>query len=136
MTAPTKANPFGVYVYHNTEDGLSVALDYVKTGEVFMALSICSPNDNFSKKKAQLILRNRLSARRLDGKLPLTVRLGDYNGSSFKDDVFVPILDFVRDSSFDYFLRGGDHGRQNDLTADLVSELEDIAALRRNPVAV
>jgi len=101
--APTKKDPYGVYVFHNTEDKVSLGIDYAKDGTVTGALAICSPKDQFSKKKAQLILRNRLKTKRYS---TLTFPMGKYDGNFFKVDVFEPAMVAVRDQIADYLIRG------------------------------
>lgn len=100
---PTRASPTGVYVYHNTEDGVSLAVELAKDGTVTGALTICAPRDQFSKKKAQLILRGRLAKKRLKF---LTFPLGRYSGDDFKGEVFTPLMEYIRDSVYTHLIRG------------------------------
>jgi len=123
MSIPTKANPVGVYTYHNTLDGISLAVELEKGGTVTGALAICSPRDNFSKKKARMILQRRLAKKRFTSDPPRTFRLGTYEGDSFKTDVFEPLMDYVRDYAFNFFLRKGELGNQNELITQLVGRL-------------
>lgn len=136
MSAPTKDSPFGVYVYHNTTDGVSVGVEFEPNGAVTLALAICSPRDNFSKKKAQMILRNRLTVKRFIAKTPMTVPLPPYTGGSFKDDVFNPIIEFIRDESCDFFLRRGEPGDQRSLIRELTTELVESLIEARQSVVV
>jgi hypothetical protein len=136
VTAPTRENPTGVYVYHNTEDGLSVAVELADNGDVTLALAICSPRDSFSKKKAQMIMRRRLQKKRFLGETPRTIPLPPYTGGSFKSDVFEPIIDFIRDESENFFLRKGERGDQNALIRELASELVDVSVEYMQPVVV
>jgi hypothetical protein len=131
QTTPTKANPAGVYVYHNNEDGVSLAVQLEQDGTVTGALAVCSPRDNFSKRKAQLILRNRLRARKVDRKLGLTFSLGTYQGTEFKNDVFIPLLKFVRDNAYLFLIRNDGavaRGNQRQLLRNLSGELSEIRA--------
>ena len=101
---PTRAHPTGVYVYHNANDGVAVALELGVGGGVTAALAVCSPRDQYSKTRAQQILRARLATRRFTSTDParvaLTFQLGVYKGTKFKDEVFTPIMDYVRDNAY------------------------------------
>lgn len=126
-TTPTKKDPTGVYVVHNTADRLSLAVQLEENGAVTAALAVCSPRDNFSKSKAQKILRNRLRVRRYNGRLGLTFIVGTYTGSDFKTDVFIPLMKYVRDNSYLFLLRDKTmRGDQRELLRSLVAELRTI----------
>jgi len=132
QTTPTRKDPTGIYVFHNTSDGVSLAVQLEQGGLVTGALAVCSPRDNFSKRKAQEILRNRLRVRRFNGRLGLTFPLGTYQGDDFKTDVFLPLLKYVRDNAYLFLVRGetgtGPKGRvdQRQLLRNLAEELCDI----------
>lgn len=119
---PTKASPDGIYVYHNTDDEVSLGVE-LDEGVVTGALAICSPKDQFSKKKAQLILRNRLDKKRFNF---LTFPLGRYSGKTFKDDVFIPLMNHVRDKFHHFVLEEGERGDQNDEYAEFVGYLQGL----------
>ena len=138
-TTPTRKDPTGVYVVHNTEDRLSLAIQLEKDGTVTGALAVCSPRDSFSKQKAQKILRNRLRVRRFNGRLGLTFPLGSYTGSNFKNDVFMPLLKYIRDNAYLFLIRERDdstgvqgRGDQRQLLRSLAEELREI---RKHPDA-
>jgi hypothetical protein len=128
---PRKADPAGIYVYHNTDDGVSLGMELAGDGKVTVALAVCSPRDNFSKKKAQQVLRGRLRVRRFTStdksRVVLTAPLGTYKGGRFKDEVFEPVMEFVRDSSYLYLARdvSSDRRRASNrrLLRGLVSEI-------------
>lgn len=89
---PPKTKPDGVYVFHSAVEGISFGVKLDGT-EVTGALAVCAPRDQFSKKKAQKILRGRLDKKRFG---LMTFRLGEYEGTAFKKDVFDPLMDYVR----------------------------------------
>ena len=129
VTMPTKAKPTGMYVYHNTNDELSFGLQLDPDGTVTGALAVCSPRDNFSKKHAWLVLTNRLETRRLNSRVRLTFSLGKYTGTEFKDDVFTPLMSYVRDNAYLYMLDSFNRSsrmQQNDLLNTFVESIEKI----------
>lgn len=94
VTNPTKKAPDGIYVYHDVENKTSLGLE-LNNGVVFGALAVCNPKDQFSKKDAQTILRRRLNFKRTGRWSVLDI--SDYTGDSFKDDVFLPRIQMLRD---------------------------------------
>ena len=128
---PKKADPAGIYVYHNTDDGVSLGMELADDGKVTAALAVCSPRDSFGKKRAQKILRGRLAGKRFvstdKSRVVLTVPLGTYKGGKFKDEVFQPALEFIRDNAYLFLVRAsssaGHYGNQRELLRKLVSEI-------------
>ncbi len=115
--ATRKADPAGIYVFHNHQDGVSLGMELAENGKVTAALAVCSPRDQFSKKKAQKILRGRLASKRFvstdKSNVVLTFPLGTYKGDRFKDDVFQPSLEFVRDNAYLFLARDSSSDRRH-----------------------
>lgn len=124
---PTKANPAGVYIFHNREDRISLGVQLAADGTATAALAVCAPRDQFSRPRAQYILRARLAACKTDRERSLTFDIGTYKGSEFKNDVFTPMMKYLRDNAYLYLVRGpGSFGHQNELLMDLVAELSGV----------
>jgi len=122
-----KADPAGIYTYHNTDDGISLGMQLATNEKVTVALAVCSPRDQFSRKKAQKILRARLAKKRFTSTDPkrvvLTFPLGSYKGGKFKDEVFQPALEFVRDNAYLFLIREDDIGSQRKYLKKFVDEI-------------
>jgi hypothetical protein len=96
VTTPSKKSPFGVYVFHDGNNDMSVGVEFdEKSRAVTGALAVCSPRDQFSRKRARQILEARLEKKRFN---LMTFPLGDFSGDEgdFKGDVFEPIVDYVK----------------------------------------
>ena len=112
----TRRDPAGIYTYLDGNQGVALALELGSDGAVTAALAICSPRDQFSRKRAQKILRARLATRRFKStdksRVVLTFKLGTYEGAKFKEEVFAPIMDYVRETAYLYVPRN-DERRYN-----------------------
>ena len=125
IVTPTKASPAGIYVYHNREDMISLGLELAPDGTVTGALSVCSPRDQFSPRKAQFILRERLKAAKT-GRGGLTFKVGRYVGSEFKNSLFIPMVKTLRDGAENYLVRQDGMwtwGNQKHLFQNLIRDL-------------
>lgn len=129
-TTPTKVSPTGIYVYHNMEDRISMAIQLRKDSTVTVAFAVCAPRDQFSRPRAQFILRARLEARKVNRE-GLTVDVGTYKGSDFKNDVFTPLQKYLRDNAYLFLVRDpSQRGDQIQLLQDLV---DGIRAIKGHP---